>query len=127
MEEAAQKDPTGLGSRIREARVEAGLTQEELAELIGVGTRQMQYYESGDSNPYRTLRRIAEATGKSIGWFMHGDAPIQLGVEELAERLEKLEASQVRVEEALAEQRSLLDALLLQARQPAAGRTTRHN
>lgn len=121
MEEAAQKDPTGIGSRIREARIEAGLTQDELSELVGVGMRQIQYYESGDSNPYRTLRRIAEATNRSVGWFLHGDAPIQLGVEELAERLEAVEASQVRVEEALAEQRSLLDELLRQARPPADG------
>lgn len=121
MEEAAENDLTGLGSRIREARMAAGLTQDELSDLVGVGMRQIQYYESGDSNPYRTLRRIAEATGRSIGWFLHGDAPTELAVEELAQRLEAVEAGQERIEASLVEQRSLLDELLRRVQQePAA-------
>jgi transcriptional regulator with XRE-family HTH domain len=112
MEEAAEKDLTGLGARIREARMAAGLTQDELSDLVGVGMRQIQYYEAGTSNPYRTLRRIAEATNRSVGWFLHGDAPTELAAEALAQRLEALEASQERVEAALGEQRALLDELL---------------
>jgi transcriptional regulator with XRE-family HTH domain len=72
MEEAAQKDPTGVGARIREARMAMGLTQDELADLVGIGMRQIQYYEAGDSNPYRTLRRIAEVTGKPLSFFLAG-------------------------------------------------------
>src|SRR6185369_7043208 len=73
MEEAAQKDPTGVGGRIREARMAMGLTQDQLADLVGVGMRQIQYYESGESNPYRTLRRIAEATGRPLSFFLAGE------------------------------------------------------
>lgn len=65
----------GVGDRIRQARLEAGFTQDELAELIGVGMRQIQYYEAGESDPYRKLAKIAEATGKTIGWLLHGDEP----------------------------------------------------
>jgi transcriptional regulator with XRE-family HTH domain len=115
MEEAAEKDLTGLGARIREARMAAGLTQDELSDLVGVGMRQIQYYESGDSNPYRTLRRIAEATDRSVGWFLRGDAPTELSADELIERLEHVESGQERVEAALAEQRALLDELLRRA------------
>jgi transcriptional regulator with XRE-family HTH domain len=119
MEEAAQKDPTGVGARIREARLSAGLTQDELSDLVGVGMRQIQYYESGDSNPYRTLQRIAEATGTSVGWFLHGDAPTERSAEELVERLEALEAGQERVEGLV---RELLRRL---PDEPAAGRSRR--
>lgn len=112
MEEAAQTDLAGVGARIRQARLEAGLTQDELSDLVGVGLRQVQYYESGDSNPYRTLRRIAEATDKSVGWLLHGDPATEQAAEEVAERLESLEASQERIEQGLATLRSLLGELL---------------
>lgn len=122
MEQAAQNDLEGLGARIREARMAAGLTQDELADLIGVGMRQVQYYESGTSNPYRTLRRIAEATGRSVGWFLHGDAPTELAAEELAQRLEAVEAGQERLEATLSEQRALLDELLRRVPKGRSGR-----
>jgi transcriptional regulator with XRE-family HTH domain len=125
MEQAAEKDLSGLGARIREARMEAGLTQDELSDLVGVGKRQIQYYESGESNPYRTLRRIAEATGRSVGWFLRGDAPTELAVEELAERLDAVEAGQERVEAALAEQRVLLDELLRRLPKARSARASR--
>lgn len=102
MEEAAKSDLAGVGDRIRQARQEAGLTQDELSDLIGVGMRQVQYYESGESNPYRTLRRIAEATGKSVGWLLHGDP-----VTEPAEGAEIL----ALVHRVLEELRALRDAL----------------
>jgi transcriptional regulator with XRE-family HTH domain len=126
MEQAAQKDPTGVGARIQEARLEAGLTQDELSDLVGVGMRQIQYYESGESNPYRTLRRIADATGRSVGWFLHGDAPTELVAEDLSQRLEAVAAGQARVQAELAEQRVLLDEILRRLpADPPARRATR--
>src|SRR3954471_20781409 len=80
----------GLGDRIRQARIEAGLTQDQLAELVGVGMRQIQYYEAGESDPYRKLRQIAEATGKPIEWLLRGDEDATPQVE-LGERLDRLE------------------------------------
>jgi len=61
------------GDRIKQARTEAGFTQDELADLIGVGMRQVQYYEADESDPYRKLAKIAEATGKPIAWLLRGD------------------------------------------------------
>lgn len=84
MEEAVNNNLIGVGDRIRQARLEAGLTQDQLSDLIGVGMRQIQYYEAGESNPYRTLRRIAEATGKNIGWLLHGDPVSEPGEAESA-------------------------------------------
>lgn len=80
----------GVAERIRQARTEAGLTQPQLAELIDVGLRQVQYYESGESDPYRKLNKIAEVTGKSVGWLLHGDDPTPLQPD-LGERLDRLE------------------------------------
>lgn len=61
-----------LGKRIRLAREDAGLTQSELAELLGLGHPQsISRYERGETEvPQRRLRRIAEATGKPLGFFL---------------------------------------------------------
>lgn len=77
----------GIGDRIRQARTEAGLTQDQLADLVGVGMRQIQYYESGESDPYRKLRQIAEATGKPIDWLLRGDEATEPDGESVAARL----------------------------------------
>ena len=66
----------GIGERIKNAREAAGLTQHELAEKIGVKTRQIQYYEADESNPYRKLSKIADATGKSIEWLREEEMPL---------------------------------------------------
>jgi transcriptional regulator with XRE-family HTH domain len=80
----------GIGDRIKQARVEAGLTQDELGDFVGVGMRQIQYYESGESDPYRKLRQIAEATGKPISWLLRGED--QPDEDEIVERLLVVEA-----------------------------------
>lgn len=61
-----------LPQRIRQARREAGLSQERLAQLIGVSHRQMQRMEYGDAPDIGVgmLERIALATGKPLTWFV---------------------------------------------------------
>lgn len=122
MEEAARTDLNAVGQRIRQARTEAGLTQDELSDLVGVGMRQIQYYEAGTSNPYRTLRRIAEATRRDVGWLLHGDPPmggegegaveavasIHYSLQELAETVKALAHGQEKILDRLD---SLQDAL----------------
>jgi transcriptional regulator with XRE-family HTH domain len=63
-----------IGRRIAQARREAGLTQEELAGLIGVTTRSVQGYEAGTVTPFRHLRKLEEVTEKPRGWLLYGDA-----------------------------------------------------
>lgn len=65
--------PQEIGARLKHARLELGLTQEELADLVGVSTRSWQGYESGDVVPYRHMQKIAEITRKSVAWLIHGD------------------------------------------------------
>ena len=40
-------DYTDIGQRIKQKRIEKGLTQEKLAELVGVGPSHMSHLESG--------------------------------------------------------------------------------
>lgn len=43
-----------LGNAVRDARIHAGLTQEEVAERIGMSTRTVMNIEKGRSNPELT-------------------------------------------------------------------------
>ena len=50
-----------LGNRIREIRRSKNLTQEKLAELVGIGTPNISYIETGKFAPSMdTLEKIAE-------------------------------------------------------------------
>lgn len=62
--------PRPRRDRLIAARVEKGLTQEELAQLVGCSVFSIGKYERGERHPRGPmLRRIAETTGKDIGWF----------------------------------------------------------
>lgn len=91
-----------IGGRIRQARHETGLTQEELADLVGVSTRSLQGYEGGDVVPYRHMGRIAEITTRSVAWLLHGET--ETVSPSVTERLD-------RIEEQLDEIRGLLSGL----------------
>lgn len=59
--------------RIAQARIEAGLTQEELASKAACSVFSIGKYERGERalrGP--RLRRIAEATGKPLAFFFTG-------------------------------------------------------
>jgi PAS domain S-box-containing protein len=73
-----------VGRRIAQARKEAGLTQQELADRVGVTRRSVQGYESGAIAPYRHLDRLAEVLGRSREWLVSdgtGDVPAELKAE----------------------------------------------
>lgn len=66
-----------VGRRIAQARREAGLTQHQLADALGVSRRSVQGYESGAVAPYRHLRRLAEVLGHPSEWFIaDGSEPL---------------------------------------------------
>ena len=59
-----------VGQRIKTARKEAKLTQQQLADQVHITARSLQWYESGDRQPpSAVLYLIAEATDKSMDWF----------------------------------------------------------
>lgn len=56
-----------LAVRIRDLRLNAGLTQEQLAEKIGVKKQNISRYENGRVEPnIRTAKKIADALGVSL-------------------------------------------------------------
>jgi transcriptional regulator with XRE-family HTH domain len=62
-----------VGARLRERRFVLGLTQQQLAELIGVSYQQAHKYEKGINRiASGRLYRIAEALGVDIGYFFEG-------------------------------------------------------
>ena len=59
-----------IGKRIRDARQANGLTQSELAELIGISDKSVSALEVGRVEPSITqMQAIASALGKPIGSF----------------------------------------------------------
>lgn len=67
--------------RLRELREQAGLTQAQLAERIGVGQRQVSKIESGDLDSAKvgTIRNYLEAVGGKLALeYVLGDERIQV-------------------------------------------------
>lgn len=64
-----------LGTRIREARKERGLTQERLAEQVGLSTRHIAKVEKGDVNPsLEVLSTLVKTLGISIDSVFNSDS-----------------------------------------------------
>ena len=83
-----------VASRIRQARVLAGLTQEKLAEIIGVSRTAIVRWESGETDP--TMNHLIAMTK-----VLHVSADYLLGTDETD-----------RVEKALMEMASTLEKLI---------------
>jgi len=66
-----------IGDRIKQARESAGLTQQQLADAIGIpsyGRQRVNHWESGARAPGRAyLVKIAEALDKHPAWIEFGD------------------------------------------------------
>jgi putative transcriptional regulator len=70
-------NPSGLKNRLKLARIEAGLTQAELAERAGVTRQTIGLIEAGGYNPTLNLCiQLAQATGKTLDelFWMRGDS-----------------------------------------------------
>jgi transcriptional regulator with XRE-family HTH domain len=97
-----QFEAKAIGSRIALARDEAGLTQEQLAEISSFSKRSLQDYESGKTIPYKHMREISELLNREVPWFLHGEPSIERG---LGEQLEAIRQCLANIE-------ARLDALL---------------
>src|SRR4051794_7778235 len=94
----AQFEAKEIGARIAQARKEAGLTQEELAELAPFSYRSLQDYERGLTIPYRQLRDISKLLGQPVEWFLRGDEAEEPA---MLARLEAIEASLTQIDRKL--------------------------
>ena len=67
--------------KLRELRQDAGLTQQQVAERIGVSQRQVSKIERGDLDSAKvgTIRGYLEAVGGELALeFVSGDARVQV-------------------------------------------------
>lgn len=89
-----------LGKRIREARKECGLTQQELADQTGLAIKTVQDIEKGRKNPtYETLARLLERLGMSPGAAFHSKAITP--TEEMKDFLENFQSCDPKGQEIL--------------------------
>lgn len=64
------KSNKGLGQRLKQARLEAGLTQKAAGESIGVDPHTIYSYETDRVNPSGpAMRSLAHAYNKPVEWF----------------------------------------------------------
>jgi transcriptional regulator with XRE-family HTH domain len=62
-----------IGARIRARRIMLGLTQQQMAELVGVTYQQAHKYEKGINRiSAGRLYRIAQALGVEVSYFFEG-------------------------------------------------------
>jgi transcriptional regulator with XRE-family HTH domain len=61
-----------IGEQIRKRRRMLGMTQVQLAQLIGIASQQIQKYEIGENRlSVSRLVEIATALQVPVGWFFH--------------------------------------------------------
>ena len=99
-----QFNPTEIGVRIKQARLEVGLTQEELAGLGTFSSRSVQGWEGGWRIPFKHMAELGVLLRKTSEWFLYGDesdSTTEGRYEELLERLGQVEAQQQEILEAL--------------------------
>ncbi|MCK1793110.1 helix-turn-helix domain-containing protein [Pseudomonas violetae] len=62
-----------IGVRLRQLRTQAGLTQDQLAEKLGVSKRTQGNYESGASDPTASYLSMASSQlGFDVGYIVNG-------------------------------------------------------
>src|SRR2546423_1300579 len=61
-----------LGERVAVARRDAGLTEKELATLLGISIWELERLEDGRVDPSGWVGLIAEITGRDPSWFDAG-------------------------------------------------------
>ena len=65
-----QKIDVQIGHRLKELRIQSGVSQRELGEMLGVGFQQIQRYEGGENRlAGSTLWEISQKFGVPITWF----------------------------------------------------------
>ena len=67
------KEQAGFGERLKQLRMQKGLSQVDLAKLAGVNSNHISRYERGDSKPTaRYLKILADCLGVSTDYLYDG-------------------------------------------------------
>lgn len=92
-----------VGARIRERRIQLGLTQQQMADLMGVTYQQEHKYERGINRiTVGRLYTASQALGVPVAWFFDGlddgaaaPAPARRGLLDLAREAARLSDQQI--------------------------------
>ncbi|MBQ9263995.1 MAG: helix-turn-helix transcriptional regulator [Clostridia bacterium] len=86
-----------IGSNIKKAREKAGLTQEQLSEMIGIGPKSLSAVERGTVGiSITTLQKICNILPVSSDSLIFG-SDVQNDVKGLTQRLERLTPKQYEI------------------------------
>ena len=96
----AQLEAKQIGARIKQARKEAGMTQEQVADVATFSVRSLQDYENGVTIPYKNIREISGLLDRPVQWFLRGreeeaedvTEPAGIHLEDIEEKLDRLTA-----------------------------------
>jgi DNA-binding XRE family transcriptional regulator len=72
--------PPTIGGRVVLERARQGLTQDDLAKMVGVSRQRIQQLETMTRTKPHTLKPYAEALGVPLDYLMHGVAVSDLGL-----------------------------------------------
>ena len=82
----------GVGERIKQLRKQSNLTQQQLADLVGVTYIQIGRYETSKSNASAdVLQKIAEALQTTVDYLMSGGNENQLTDKELLQQFKEVQ------------------------------------
>jgi transcriptional regulator with XRE-family HTH domain len=91
-----------LGGKIKTARKQAGLSQKQLAKMIGVSDKAVSAYEVGRAQPpVPVLREISNVTYKPVNFFVDEIEVEEIGV---TARIAKIEHELMEIKKMLASQ-----------------------
>lgn len=73
----AELDRAAISQRLQQSRQRAGVTQEEMADILRVHVNSIQNYESvkQHSVPFDRLDEWAQITGVTKAWLLQGEEP----------------------------------------------------
>lgn len=87
----ARKMDEQIGARVRAARIEKGMSQEKLGELLGLTFQQVQKYEKGTNRiAAPRLIEISIALDKPLAYFLHGVGGVAYDGQEASNDLDKM-------------------------------------
>lgn len=93
-------DYTFIGQRIRQKRIERGITQEKLSELVGIGPSHMSHIESGSTVPsFEVFISILNALNCSADELLCREVIVAKPVCEnwLLELIEDCDATEIKI------------------------------
>ena len=102
--------PETIEQRLRDARRAAGLTQQQVADRLGVSRRAVSEWETGNRQPHVALPGLAALYGVSTTFLLYGVEPSSVELRELrADVLTLIEKHDALSEELALTRRRLVD------------------